>query len=212
MATPAQIAANRANARKSTGPRTPEGKAVSRFNALQHGAGSHSIVIPGEDPAAYDSLAADYVHEFQPQSSAEHFHIETMLRADWQKQRLVRVEADLTCTLLAENPEGSLAAALLSASPAAKLLTRIQRQIAGFERAWYRANAELRRARQHPADPTLDALEAELAAADIETRLQLASIRENQRPSAAQSEQASSTVREWPPVDPKTGRPAYFAG
>ena len=37
MATPAQIAANRQNAGKSTGPRTPEGKAVSSQNAFQSG-------------------------------------------------------------------------------------------------------------------------------------------------------------------------------
>ena len=55
-----------------------------------------------------------------------------MLRADWQKRRLLRVEADLHRTLLAETPGASLAAALLSDSPAAKLLARVQRQIAAF--------------------------------------------------------------------------------
>ena len=38
MATPAQIIANRLNALKSTGPRSAEGKAASRFNALKHAA------------------------------------------------------------------------------------------------------------------------------------------------------------------------------
>ena len=36
MATPAQITANRLNAQRSTGPRSEEGKAASRFNALKH--------------------------------------------------------------------------------------------------------------------------------------------------------------------------------
>jgi hypothetical protein len=57
MATLAQITANRANAQRSTGPRSAEGKSASRFNALKHGIDAASVIIPGEDPAVYDSLA-----------------------------------------------------------------------------------------------------------------------------------------------------------
>ena len=48
-ATPKQIAANRANAQKSTGPRTEEGKEIARRNALKHGLTGRGVVIPGED-------------------------------------------------------------------------------------------------------------------------------------------------------------------
>ena len=75
-----------------------------------------------------------------------------MLRADWLKRRLELVEADLYRTLLAETPGASLAAALLSDSPAAKLLARTQRQIAAFERTWHRAKTELLRARAENAE------------------------------------------------------------
>src|SRR6185295_2251611 len=91
MATAAQINANRANALKSTGPRSVEGKSASRFNALKHGIDAASVVIPGEDPADYDALAADYHRDFRPESPSEAFHVDTMLRADWQKRRLHRV-------------------------------------------------------------------------------------------------------------------------
>src|SRR5271157_1012311 len=90
MATSAQIAANQANAQKSTGPRSPEGKSASRFNALKHGIDAASLVIPGEDPADYEALAAHYYREFRPESPSENFHVDTMLRADWQKRRLLR--------------------------------------------------------------------------------------------------------------------------
>src|SRR5260370_8529894 len=147
MATPAQINANRANAQKSTGPRSVEGKSASRFNALKHGIDAASIVIPGEDPADYDALVAHYLHEYRPQSASESFHVDTMIRADWQKRRLESVEADLYHAVLAESPGNSLAAVLLAESPAAKLLVRVQRQIPAFERTWHRANTELPPAR-----------------------------------------------------------------
>ena len=83
MATPAQLTANRANAQKSTGPRSAEGKSASRFNALKHGLDAQSVIIPGEDPAAYDALAADYRAEWQPTTPSDNFHVDTMIRADW---------------------------------------------------------------------------------------------------------------------------------
>src|SRR5215470_8247418 len=107
MATAAQIEANRANALKSTGPRSVEGKAASRFNALKHGMDAASIVIPGEDPEHYQRIADDYYRDFDPQSSVEEFHVDTLIRADWQRRRLQRTEGKLYRALLAEgaNPE-----------------------------------------------------------------------------------------------------------
>ena len=51
MATEKQIQANRNNAKKSTGPRTEQGKAASSQNALKHGLLARDAVLPGEDPA-----------------------------------------------------------------------------------------------------------------------------------------------------------------
>ncbi len=44
-----RAATNRANAQNSTGPRTPAGKAKMRFNAVQHGLYSATVVLPYED-------------------------------------------------------------------------------------------------------------------------------------------------------------------
>jgi len=57
MATDRQIAANRANAQKSTGPRTQAGKAASSANAIKSGVYAQSTLIPGEDPAEYEASA-----------------------------------------------------------------------------------------------------------------------------------------------------------
>jgi hypothetical protein len=213
MASPAQINANRANAQKSTGPRSAEGKSASRFNTLKHGIDAASIVIPGEDPADYDALVAAYHEDFCPQSASESFHVDTMLRADWQKRRLQRVEADLYHTVLAESPGNSLAAVLLAESPAAKLLIRVQRQIAAFERTWHRANNELRRARAEAQasnegsfEKYLDFLCAKPAPGELASFRQSANSAVPDSPTAP----ASSTI--WPPSDEKTGKPLYFVG
>ena len=215
MATPAQIAANQANAQKSTGPRSLEGKSASRFNALKHGIDAASLVIPGEDPADYEALATHYYREFRPESPSENFHVDTMLRADWQKCRLLRVEADLHRTLLTESPGASLAAALLSDSPAAKLLVRVQRQIAAFERTWYRTNAEIRRARKQAEDAAGQSFDNYLdrlcAMPELPAPSELASFPHlaNADPPNAP---AATSPRDWPPTDEKTGRPLYFVG
>ena len=54
MPTNAQIKANGKNAKKSTGPRSEEGKARSAKNALKHGLLARDTVLPGEDPADFD--------------------------------------------------------------------------------------------------------------------------------------------------------------
>jgi hypothetical protein len=213
MATPAQINANRANALKSTGPRSVEGKSVSRFNALKHGMEAASIVIPGEDPAEYEALTAHYLDEYHPQSPSEQFHVDAMLRADWQKRRLQAVEGDLYRSIIAESSDSSLIAALLSDSPAAKLLARVQRQIAAFERTWYRANAELRRAREQ-AEPAFDRT-VEHYLDFISTKPapgELASFRQSAANGRSDSPTVPATTPDWPPTDEKTGRLAFFVG
>ncbi|MFO0907345.1 MAG: hypothetical protein U0794_03110 [Isosphaeraceae bacterium] len=52
MATLRQIAANQRNAQRSTGPRTEEGKAASRRNALQHGLTGQGVVVPDDEAEA----------------------------------------------------------------------------------------------------------------------------------------------------------------
>ena len=113
------------------------------MNALKHGLSAETAVIPGEDPAAYEALADSYQDLYEPDNPATRFLVDTLLRADWQKQRLQRLEAGLIRAVLAETPGSTLLDVMLATSPAAKLLARTQRQIAAHERAWFRAHREL---------------------------------------------------------------------
>jgi hypothetical protein len=102
-----QIAANRLNAQKSTGPRTPEGKAVSSQNALQSGLDSDSQFVYGEDRADFSALQIEYNGRFQPLTLKERFP-DTLIRAGWLLRRLFRAEAHLWefHTLRANRSEG----------------------------------------------------------------------------------------------------------
>jgi len=54
MATDAQIAANQLNSRKSTGPRTAQGRAKSSMNALKHGNRSRKVALLLEESSAFE--------------------------------------------------------------------------------------------------------------------------------------------------------------
>jgi hypothetical protein len=66
MATQAQIEANRLNAQRSTGPRTPDGKAAVRQNAFRHGFTSSIPVMLRESDGDTRQLLAAFIEENQP--------------------------------------------------------------------------------------------------------------------------------------------------
>jgi len=101
MASPAQIAASRANAQLSTGPRSVEGKAVASRNSLKFGITAQSMLIPGEDPAELEQLTAAYQEQFQPVGPIETGVLETIVRSHWFQLRCDRIEAACYRALLA---------------------------------------------------------------------------------------------------------------
>ncbi len=88
MATERQIQANRANAAKSTGPITPEGKRASSQNAVRHNLVSTTVVLKGESKRRFNDLAAALTLQFQPRNSAETFLVQTMTVARWRLLRM----------------------------------------------------------------------------------------------------------------------------
>ena len=66
QASEAQLAANRANAQFSSGPKTEQGKLVSSHNALKTGLTGRTIVLPTDDVAAYQTLVALINRKFNP--------------------------------------------------------------------------------------------------------------------------------------------------
>src|ERR1017187_3518263 len=79
MATIKQIDANRQNAQRSSGPRSPEGKAASRFNALKSGIDAQAEVIPSEDPAQLETLLAEYRERFDTSTAERRMLVDTLV-------------------------------------------------------------------------------------------------------------------------------------
>src|ERR1035441_2269350 len=69
--TEAQINANRENAKKSTGPRTAEGKAASSRNRFLHGLRANKHILLDEDPEEFLFLLNDLFDRFQPAGDGE---------------------------------------------------------------------------------------------------------------------------------------------
>jgi hypothetical protein len=93
MSSQSQIDANRINAQKSTGPRTPEGKARSRRNGLLHGFTAKTCMLEDEDPEGLTDLVYEISDKYHPQDTDEDFCIERMAKARWRYNRIMPLEA-----------------------------------------------------------------------------------------------------------------------
>jgi hypothetical protein len=158
-ATEAQIRANQQNAAKSSGPKTAEGKAISRANSFKHGLTGEGVVLPNEDVAEVENIFAAYMEDFQPSTAAG---LTLVRRAAVLSVRLDRCVSHETASLRTRirqaeadfvAPEGvdaeivaqlkveARALAMYDPSPEA---TRARRYEAETERGYFRALKELR--------------------------------------------------------------------
>jgi hypothetical protein len=95
MASEKQVRANRRNALKSTGPKTPEGKSAVRLNATTHGLRSQEVLLPGEDPEALKELDENLRAELKPVGELENLFVDGIVAAHWRLRRLRQVEAGI---------------------------------------------------------------------------------------------------------------------
>ena len=93
MATKKQTAANRRNAQKCTGPKSPEGKATASMNNLRHGLRARTIILPGEKQEDFDEIHAGIQDQYQPQNPAEQYLVDQAAIAQWKLARAEAYEA-----------------------------------------------------------------------------------------------------------------------
>ena len=92
-----QIAANQRNAQKSTGPRTPQGRAASRMNALKHGILSKQVLVRGlildECESELEALHGRFWDELQPAGPLEEMLVDQIVTAHWRLRRALTAES-----------------------------------------------------------------------------------------------------------------------
>jgi hypothetical protein len=95
MTTAKQVDANRRNALGSTGPRTAEGKAVSKLNGMRHGLLAQSVLLPDEDPDVFDELYDNLMAELAPIGEIEVRLTDRIAACLWRLQRVGAIEAGI---------------------------------------------------------------------------------------------------------------------
>ena len=90
-----QFQANRANARKSTGPITEEGKQRSRCNAVRHGLTAETVIGALEDAEDYKAFEAAITADYDAQSAVERELVLRLASLLWRLRRATTMETGL---------------------------------------------------------------------------------------------------------------------
>jgi hypothetical protein len=93
MTSEKQRLANQRNAQKSTGPKTPAGKAAIAHNNLKHGLCSTQTLLPFEDSEEYAALLTSLRATHQPGNEQEDNLVRIIAHHYWRLNRHFRVEA-----------------------------------------------------------------------------------------------------------------------
>src|SRR6202158_95912 len=155
VATDKQTAANRLNAQKSTGPKTPEGRAAVRLNGVKHGLTAETIVLKGESQADFTNLLNPPKAEHDPVTPTEEALVVQLAMATWRLRRLYHVEGGFYTFKMKDTVDNRKELKLNDAermgyvtylSP--ETLGTFNRQENRLERIFYRALHELQRLRK----------------------------------------------------------------
>jgi hypothetical protein len=91
----AQRLANRLNAQKSTGPKTPEGKAKSALNACRHQLTGQVTTMTEPDRVIYNVFLEGYMAEWKPEGATEIQLVTRIAHDNWRLNRAGAIEDNL---------------------------------------------------------------------------------------------------------------------
>src|SRR5579862_2623080 len=150
--------ANRRNAAQSNGPKTPEGRAAVRLNALKHGFTAAEIVLPTvEERIDFEQFRAAFEAEHQPVGPTEEVLVEDIVVSRWRLNRIRKMEPGffaLRQEVLKDrikdefsslDAQAHLALIVRTDAEYTDTLGKMSRYEGRFERTFYKALKELQR-------------------------------------------------------------------
>jgi len=223
-----QIEANRANALKSTGPRSEEGKRSSSRNAIKHGFFARDLVIPGEDPQELSELKTSLLKRLNPRDALELTMVDQIVADLWKLRRVRKAERDLF--IKADegsrvpgqtNPTdpGILLARMLCTDQSDQNLDRLHRYERRLESSVFRGLREMRRLRMEESiDEPGDFVKQTIEQHEQENISQADGAEKCENEANPGSESASVTItntrfdQNEPRIGPDVGRKEGFGG
>ncbi len=199
-----RLAANRANAQLSTGPRTAEGKAVSSLNAVKTGLTGHAVLLADtEQAAAYRAHVQRVFDRWEPVGDREHTLVQSLADTQWRLNSIPGLESALYAlarqrgATLLSHPDPTIQRLLLDAQTEmaeAKALKNLRLQEGRLRRHYQKDEEELqalqkerwREERRQAAEEEQEGREAE-AAQRRQARTQKRAARQQIRETAAQA-------------------------
>ena len=150
-----------------TGPRTAEGKAIARINAMKHGLLAESVVVtPAEKSMDFFELYLELHRDLDPEGALEEELVDRIITMSWRLRRACRIDRELFLLALpAGGGDGSLGLAFRRDAEGPEALAKLSRYEAHLDRSRSRALHELQRiqaARKAGVSPAIPAIDVHL--------------------------------------------------
>ena len=181
MTSQAQVAANRRNASKSTGPRTPAGKAAVARNGIKHGFLSRECLVKGESEADLVGFGKRLRAQLAPVGELEFLLADRIVATAWRLRRAGALET----SLLNDRSDSKGVGVLANVFPWDTDREKIQllsRYEVTLERSLYRALHELQRlqaAREGRAVPLPAAVDVDVSVSGLGEASEMALLGKN---------------------------------
>jgi len=148
-----KLQANCRNAKLSKGPKTKEGKAKSKMNALKHGLTAKELILPGENEKQFKELRKALKREYKPETATQQVCFRQVVQSAWCLLRAAKADPFIIKGVLQEQgvkknevTEDAICGALVRSITDGKL-TNLARYQTSLTNAFYKAVAEMRKAK-----------------------------------------------------------------